>query len=416
MSVPTQERLEEVYGGEAARAAGRLERLAARHGEAFGPTELAFFSSPGRCELVGNHTDHNGGRVLAASVTMDTVCAAAPSDDGVVSIVSEGYPEPFEVDLARLDEARPGTGTTPLLAGMLVAARDRGWKLGGFRAAVSSDVPAGSGMSSSASFETLVCSVIDHLFNGGERPLEEYARIGQSAENNYWNKASGLMDQMACASGGTILLDFSHGVRWERVGFSLEELGMRLVLVNTGRGHADLSEEYSSVPGEMRAVARALGCGQLCQTDEDALLARLPEVRAAVGSDRAILRALHFFEECKRVDDAAKAVAAGDAKGMLRAIEASGSSSWRWLQNAYPTGEKREQPVPLALALTELYLGRVAPGEGVCRLHGGGFGGVVMCVLPEGAVGGYVEEMARVFGRENVFPTSIRGEGAVRLG
>ncbi|MGI6755720.1 MAG: galactokinase [Atopobiaceae bacterium] len=416
MSYPSQARLREVYGPDCAQAHERLKKLEDRYAEVFGAaSDLSFFSSPGRTELVGNHTDHNGGRILAASVSMDTVCAAAPSGTKTVTIISEGYPDPVVVDLTKLSEIQPGTGTTPLVTGILVAAKAKGWQLGGFNAVVMSEVPAGSGMSSSASFETLVCAVLNHLFNSAKKPLEEYALIGQSAENNFWNKASGLMDQMACAVGGTILLDFADGVAWERVNFTLEDVGMRLVFVNTGKSHADLSDEYSAIPLEMRKVAAALGHTQLSETNLNELLAHMPEVRHKVGCDRAIMRALHFFTECQRVDDAAAAVKAGDSERVLTAIRASGSSSWCWLQNAYPTGEKNVQPIPLALALSELYLARTGSGRGVCRLHGGGFGGVIMCVLPEDEVEGYVEEMAKTFGREHVFPTTIRSAGAVLL-
>ena len=414
MSIPSVESLRLVYGDAAHEAAARLASLEARHRELFGTGEPWYFSAPGRTEIIGNHTDHNGGKILAASITMDTVCAAAPTGDDVVTIVSEGYPDPVVIDLGALDQVPHRAGTLSLVAGMLEALVRRGHAVGGFDAVVSTQVIPSAGVSSSASFETLLCAVISHLFNGGSIDVATYALVGQYAENEWWGKASGLMDQMACAVGGTIALDFSDGVSFERVDFSYDQLGCDLVIVNTGKGHADLSEEYSSVPGEMRAVAQALGARRLCDTSEEVLLDRLDEVRRVVGCDRALLRALHFFEENARVDEARRAVAEGDRHRLLGLIEASGSSSWRWLQNAYVTGDATEQPIPLALALTELYLKGV--GGGACRLHGGGFAGVIMCAIPTEATEGYIRLMSSTFGDESVHLTNIRPTGAVRLG
>jgi galactokinase len=414
MSIPSTTTLERVYGDAAGEAAERLATLEARYHELFGTGEPEFFSAPGRTEIIGNHTDHNGGKILAASITMDTICAAAPSGNDVVTIVSEGYPEPVVIDLDALDELPHCAGTLSLVAGMLEAFGQRGHVVGGFDAVVSTQVISSAGVSSSASFEMLLCAVVNHLFNDDAIDVATYALVGQYAENVWWEKASGLMDQMACAVGGTIVLDFSDGVRYERVDFSYDQLDCDLVIVNTGKGHADLSAEYSSVPGEMRAVAAALGAERLCDTSEEALLAHLDEVRSAVGCDRALMRALHYFEECGRVDEAVAALAAGDKDRVLALIEASGSSSWRWLQNAYVTGDAAEQSIPLALALTELYLKRV--GGGACRLHGGGFAGVIMCAVPKDATAGYVELMSKHFGAGNVYLTNIRATGAVCLG
>ena len=413
MAFPTTEKLERVYGGDAGRAADRLGELAARFEERFGAGDPEFFSAPGRTEIIGNHTDHNGGKILAASITMDSVAAAAKTDDGVVTIWSEGYPEAIVVDTRAIGETPRDGGSTALVAGMLEAAVQRGYQVGGFNAVVSSEVIPSAGVSSSASFEMLVCEIVNHLYNNDAIGVADRARMGQYAENAWWGKASGLMDQMACAAGGTILLDFSHGARFERVDFGFDELGCDLVIVNTGRGHADLSEEYSSVPNEMHDVAARLGVTNLCETSEGAVLAHVAELREACG-DRAVLRALHFFEECGRVEAAAAAIPAGEKDRVLDLIAASGRSSWEWLQNAVVPGVPEEQPIPMALALTELYLRRI--GAGVCRLHGGGFAGVIMCVLPKEKTAGYVDYISGYFGRENVHLTNIRQVGAVCLG
>lgn len=413
MAVPSQDALAKVYGADAERASERLRALAARYEEAFGAGDPEYFTASGRTEIIGNHTDHNGGKILAASITMDSIAAAERTDDGVVTIWSEGYPEAIVVDTAAIDEVPRGGGSTALVAGMLEAAVERGFRVGGFNAVASSEVIPSAGVSSSASFEMLVCEIVNHLYNDDAIDRADYARIGQHAENVWWGKASGLMDQMACAVGGTILLDFSHGVSYERVDFGFDELGCDLVIVNTGKGHADLSAEYSSVPNEMHAVAAALGVKNLCDTSEDAVLAHVAELRERCG-DRAVLRALHYFEEVGRVEEAERAIAAGEKGRVLDLITASGRSSWEWLQNAVVPGMPEEQPIPLALALTELYLRRI--GAGACRLHGGGFAGVIMCVLPKAETAGYVDYISGYFGRESVYLTNIRQTGAACLG
>lgn len=417
MGMPGDEVLSRIYGEEAPAARRRYEALAHGFAEAFPeaatPDGLRFYSAPGRTEIIGNHTDHNGGKVLAASITQDSICSAAPTGDRIVTIVSEGYPEPFRVDLDRLDEVSHEGGTTALVAGIMDGLAAGGRKLGGLDAYVTTQVIPSAGVSSSASFEMLVGTVVSDLFNDGVIPIDELARAGQHAENAFWGKASGLLDQMACGVGGTVLLDFADGVRCERAAFGYDDLGYDLVIVNTGKGHADLSAEYSAIPDEMHAVARALGVSQLCQTSEEALLADLPRVREEVGSDRAILRSLHFFEECARVDEAASALAAGDEAHVLGLIAASGSSSWRLLQNVAVPGVVEEQPVALALALTEAYLAKV--GAGVCRVHGGGFAGVIMVALPKAETAGYCAYMTRYVGEGNVYPMGIRQTGAVRV-
>ena len=413
MAVPTIDQLKQVYGVAAEKAAERLKVLENRYIDRFGEADLEFFSAPGRTEIIGNHTDHNGGKILAASITMDTIAAAAPNGTNTIEIVSEGYSQPIVFDVDAVETILPCQGSLSLVAGMVRALRDRKYRVAGFNATVSSEVIPSAGVSSSASFEMLIIQVIDHLFNNDSIERADYAYIGQYAENVYWKKASGLMDQMACAVGGTIVLDFSDGVKYEKVDFSFDSLGCDLVIVNTGKGHADLSEEYSSVPQEMHAIANVFGVEQLSQISEDDLLGRLPEVRERVGSDRAVLRALHFFEECGRVDKAVQALHEGNRSEVLSLIEASGNSSWKWLQNAYVSSDPAEQSIPLALALTEIYLRRL--GRGVCRLHGGGFAGVIMCVVPSEHTQDYVEYMAPYVGIENIYRTNIRQVGAACL-
>lgn len=372
-----------------------------------------FFSSPGRTEIIGNHTDHNGGKVLAASIDMDTIGAVRTNGTSTVRVVSEAPHPEVELDLTKLQEVPKCRGSLSLVAGIAEGVKKKGFRIEGFDVCVSSTVLPSAGVSSSASYEMLLLCIINELFNEGKMSLAERAAVGQYAENVWWEKASGMMDQMACAHGGTVLFDFKDGVRTEPVPFSFEEIGCEMLLINSGKGHADLSEEYSSIPKEMRQIASALGKENLADASEEALMERLAAVRKETGHDRALLRALHFYRESKRVERAAQQIRAGHPEAILSAITASGNSSWKWLQSCYVTGEAKEQPVAVALALTERFLEDL--GEGVCRINGGGFGGVMMCVLPKAHTREYMEYMKPFVGEENVHLMHIRETGAVRI-
>lgn len=408
----TKPDIEALYGEESERARKRYAHLQEKFTEEFGEAELRYFSAPGRTEIIGNHTDHNGGQILAGSITLDTICAAAPTDDGIITIVSEGY-RPVSVDTKALSETPKEDGSKSLVAGMAEAAENFGYKVGGFRAYVTSEVIASAGVSSSASFEMLVCTVLNAFYNDGKMSIADYARMGQYAENHWWNKSSGLMDQMACAAGGVIFLDFSEGVRYETIDFSFDDYDMDLFILNTGKGHADLTEEYSSIPHEMYAVAEKLGESRLADVSELVLLTTLGGMREKLGNDRALLRALHFFEENKRVNEAREAVAAGNSDKLLQLMGESGKSSYEWLQNAYCTEDTKEQSIPLALCLTELFLKRCA--RGTCRIHGGGFAGVIMAILPKEEREDYTAFMSQFFGKENIYRMGLRRYGAVEV-
>ena len=408
----TKPDIEALYGEESERARKRYAHLQEKFTEEFGEAELRYFSAPGSTEIIGNHTDHNGGQILAGSITLDTICAAAPTDDGIITIVSEGY-RPVSVDTKALSETPKEDGSKSLVAGMAEAAENFGYKVGGFRAYVTSEVIASAGVSSSASFEMLVCTVLNAFYNEGKMSIADYARMGQYAENHWWNKSSGLMDQMACAAGGVIFLDFSEGVRYETIDFSFDDYDMDLFILNTGKGHADLTEEYSSIPHEMYAVAEKLGESRLADVSELVLLTTLGGMREKLGNDRALLRALHFFEENKRVNEAREAVAAGNSDKLLQLMGESGKSSYEWLQNAYCTEDTKEQSIPLALCLTELFLKRCA--RGTCRIHGGGFAGVIMAILPKEEREDYTAFMSQFFGKENIYRMGLRRYGAVEV-
>ena len=411
MNLPEKVNLERIYG-ESTKCAERFQKLAEKFAEIYKHDHADFFTSPGRTEIIGNHVDHNGGKVIAGSINLDTIGAAAPNGTNVIHITSEGYRDEIVVDLDKLSKENYSKGTFALLAGMMEGAGKNGFKTAGFDAYVSTNVIAAAGVSSSASFEMLICVIIDYFFNDSKMSFNDYAKIGQYAENVYWDKASGMMDQMACAVGGPVLFDFSDrdNLEYSKLDFSFGKFGYKLVIVNTGKGHADLSQEYSEIPGEMKAVAKVLGVELLHETNVDALLEHCNEIE----DDRAVLRALHFFGETSRVEEAADAIHHGDYDRFLQLLDESGKSSWELLQNCYTMKDFHEQKITRTLALTQLFLKKI--GAGVCRVHGGGFAGVIAAVVPEKEQDNYVEYISKFVGKENVYPMDIRAIGATHIG
>lgn len=409
MNTPNEQSLQKIYGANADTAKVRFAELCSTYGKIFGDAELSFFSAPGRTEIIGNHTDHNGGKVIAASIDLDTIGAAAKNGTSTINIASKGYPH-FSVNLDNLSETPKESGTRSLVAGMAECARNKGFKVEGFDLCASTTVIAAAGVSSSASFEMLVMSVINHLFNDDTISFSDYAIIGQYSENVWWNKASGRMDQMACAVGGPILLDFAGEIQYDKIPFGFDNYGYSMVITNTGGGHSDLSAEYSAVPGEMFEVAKALGKEKLCETDMNTLLENWTDVSSKVSNDRAMLRAMHFLAETQRVSDMSKMVEKNDIDGILKLISKSGQSSYDLLQNCYVPGDTTCQPITIALALTNHFLEKT--GAGVCRVHGGGFAGVIQTIIPDDQLDSYVDYMSKYFGKENVYPMNIRQTGA----
>ena len=402
MNLPETAKLQEIYG-ETEVSGARFKDLADHFEKIYKQDKAEYFTSAGRTEIIGNHTDHNGGKVIAGSINLDTIGAAYPNDTQVIHITSEGYRDEIVVDLTKLSKNNYKKGTVALVAGMMEGAQKNGFKVSGFDAYVSTNVIAAAGVSSSASFEMLICTIIDYFFNDSKMSYNDYAKIGQYAENVYWDKASGMMDQMACAVGGPVLFDFAdrNNLKYSKLDFSFGQFGYKLVIVNTGKGHADLSQEYSEIPGEMKAVAKVLGVELLHETNVDALLEHCNEIE----DDRAVLRALHFFGETTRVED---------YKKFLELVNESGTSSWELLQNCYTMKDFHEQKITRTLALTQLFLKKI--GAGVCRVHGGGFAGVIAAIVPEKEQNNYVEYISRFVGRENVYPMDIRAVGAAHIG
>jgi len=413
MRLPSLEILNKVYG-ESEASLKRYEDLLQQFKEHFNSEQMEFFSAPGRTEIVGNHTDHNGGKILAASIALDTIGAAYPNNSDIISIFSEGYEDEIRLDLSKIDEVPINQGTLSLIAGMMKATANAGFKAAGFNAYISTSVISAAGVSSSASFEMLICSIINYYFNDSKMSYIDYAKIGQYAENKYWSKASGLMDQMACAVGGTISLDFSNDVKYEKVDFSFSKIGYDLIIVNTGKGHADLSHEYSEIPMEMKAVANKLGGTLLCDSNLQNFLEQFTELEESLENDRALLRSMHFYEENRRVEEAIQAVADHNEKHLLKIIEESGNSSWKWLQNCYVATDNKDQKINLALALTEIFIKKI--GDGSCRIHGGGFAGVIMSIIPKAETSNYIEYMSKFIDEKSIYPMNIREYGAIHLG
>ena len=384
----------------------------------YGDGELSLYSVGGRSEISGNHTDHNHGRVIAASVNLDILAVAKPTDDGVIRIQSEGFPEDV-VDPSKIaapDEADFFTSAA-IIAGMEKAFLNAGYKIGGFDAYTTSNVLKGSGISSSAAFEVMVGNILNHLYNGGDVSNVEIAKMSQFAENVYFGKPCGLMDQTACAVGGFITIDFKDPSSpvIEKLDFDLTAAGYRLCIVNTGGNHANLNADYASVPAEMKAVAKELGVSVLRESSKEALDELLAchgkYLRTYLG-DRAILRAYHFFAENERVAAQVEALKAGDIEGFKAGVTASGNSSFKFLQNVYTTINVEEQGLSLALCLTEDFLRGTG---GVCRVHGGGFAGTLQAFVPAELTSAYREKMDAVFGAGACHILSVRKNGACRI-
>ncbi|MBT9777760.1 galactokinase [Clostridium sp. MCC353] len=403
----------ELYGEmKAGENLARYEELVHKFTKTFASKDMLLFSSPGRTEISGNHTDHNHGKVLAGSINLDCVGVAAKNHSSKVNVVSETFNQSFTIDLNHLEPSEKMAGTIDLVKGLLAGFKDSGYEIGGFDAYITSNVISSAGVSSSAAFEMLVCSMVNEFFNEGRIDTVAYAHIGKYAENKYWNKASGLLDQMACAVGGLITIDFMEPLVpvVEKIEFDFSSHNYSLIIVNTGKGHADLSEDYSSVPIEMKKVAEYFGKEYCSEISEQDVIENLQKVREYAG-DRSVLRALHFFEENKRVEAEVAALKEERFDDFLRNITASGNSSWKWLQNCFTNSNYQEQGITVALALTELFIAEKQAGA--CRVHGGGFAGVIMAMLPNEIVDEYVAYMEKALGEGNVYRMSIRPYGAV---
>ncbi len=369
--------------------------------------KVFLFSSPGRTEIVGNHTDHNHGSAIGGSVSIDIACAVMPWDKNTVSVESEGF-EPFYVSLddPTPDEKKFGTSEA-ILAGIIKGFIDRGYKVGGFFARMQSDILKGAGISSSAAFELLLCEIFNALYNDNKISFTECAVIGQYAENVFFGKPSGLLDQLTIARGGISYMDFrkpfpdSSAAEWH-----FDDLW--LVIINCGGDHCNLTGEYAAIRSEMNLIAGFFGKETLIETDENEFWKNVKTLKEKFGG-RAVLRAVHFFEEVKRVQNACVALKNSDRDAFLKIVSDSGKSSYELLQNCYPAGDT-EQSVPYALCLVQRDKAVKAS-----RIHGGGFAGTILTFVSSEDKDEYVKRMNGLFGKENVFPTTIRNAGATKV-
>ncbi|MFT0848793.1 galactokinase family protein [Actinomycetaceae bacterium L2_0104] len=404
-----------IYGAAPADLAVARERLGevARHyrhrfdGESEGE-EVSLFTAPGRTEMGGNHTDHQRGRVLAGAVSMDMVACAGPNGSRWIRIASQGYPE-VAVNLDDLERKSREEGTSAsLVRGVAHALTERGYELQGFSACVSSTVPGGAGLSSSAAYEILIGVMLNHLSCGGAVSPVELAQFGQYAESQYFGKPCGLLDQMACSIGGVIGIDFADPAEpaVEEVDFNMDESGHVLCIVESGGNHADLTAEYASIPDEMREVAAFFDKQVLREVDEAIFWASLAALREQVG-DRAVLRAIHFFEDNARVPAQVEALRQRRFDDYFAMVAQSGQSSGVQLQNLYATKTPQAQDVVVALSLAKHLLG----GRGAVRVHGGGFAGTIQAYVPVDSVKEFSAGMEAVLGEGSCHTVRVRPIG-----
>lgn len=401
------ETLAELYGAAAEDGARRLSAVARTFEATFGRAPADLFSSPGRIEIVGNHTDHNAGKVLAAAVNVDTVAAVSPREDGVIEVKSEDYP-PMLVELSDVSFKASELGTSAaLIKGVADFYMRAGVRVGGFSACMTSTVPRGSGMSSSSSFELMIAEILNVYYNSGSLDPVFKARASQYAENVYFGKPSGLMDQTAISVGGVNMIDFRDFERpeFENAKWSFDDLD--IFVAATGGDHSDLTDDYAAIPAEMKAVAEAMGGKLLRDIDPAAFYAAEDGLRSSL-SPRALLRAEHFFEENVRVEQAAAAIASGDEKAFLDAVNASGVSSAVKLQNLRSSRGDRALEDALDFAGT-------LDGVAAKRVHGGGFAGTILLFVRKASSCAVKDALIRRFGADNVFELSVRSSGATRV-
>ena len=378
----------------------------------FGGAPERYFSAPGRTEIGGNHTDHQRGRVLAGAVNLDTVAAVRTNGTNIIRIQSKGYPMSV-VDLANLEPVETEINATPaLIRGVAARFAQLGCKVAGFDAYCESTVLPGSGLSSSAAYEVLIGTIINHLFFSGKASQPEIAMIGQYAENVFFGKPCGLMDQTASAVGNLVTIDFfdRDNPVIEPVDFDFASCGHALCIIDSGADHADLTEEYAAIPGEIKAVAAYFGKEVLTQIDENEFFANIPALRQACG-DRAVMRCIHFYQENARVPLQVAALREGNFDRFLALVKQSGYSSYMYLQNVIPAGYKAHQDVAVALGLCEHLLG----GRGAYRVHGGGFAGTIQAFVPFDILDTFVAGMDGILGSGACHVLRIRSQGGVEM-
>ncbi|MBF0579148.1 galactokinase [Erysipelotrichaceae bacterium RD49] len=407
------EKLIELYGTLAESQKPRYTKALEKFIELYGDKEAAVISVPGRSEVIGNHTDHQRGEVMAASINLDIIAVVAPRTDGIVKVLSDDYDIPA-IDLADLTVHENEKETSQaLIRGVAARIQQLGGNIGGFDGYMTSDVLQGSGLSSSAAFEVMIGNIFSDLYNEGKLDPVDLAKIGQYAENVFFGKPCGLMDQSACSVGGLIHIDFADQANpiVERVDVDFSDFNTALCITDVHASHADLTQDYADIPFELKEVDEFFGKDVLREVNEEEFYNRLPELRAAIQNDRALLRAMHVFEENKRVQKAVEALNRKDLEAFEKQILASGSSSFQYLQNIYSPADFKNQAVSLALMLSE----KVLNGRGAYRVHGGGFAGTIQAFVPADLVEAYTNEMDRIFSEGACHVLQIRPYGGYQV-
>lgn len=379
--------------------------------ELYGDCEYRIFSASGRTEVGGNHTDHNFGKVLAAGVSLDVIAIVKQTDDNIIEVKSEGFPKDV-VDLSDLSVHSEEGKSSSLIRGVAAGFKNKNYGIGGFKAYTTSNVLKGSGLSSSAAFEVLIGTILNYLYNNLKAGNVEIAQIAQYAENVYFGKPSGLMDQMASSVGSFITIDFENPEQpiIDKIDFDFEKCGHSLCIVDTKGNHADLTPEYAAIPQEMKAVAGFFGKEVLRGITISEILENITELREKFG-DRAVLRSLHFLSENETVEREAKALQDGNFDAFLKEVTASGNSSYKYLQNIYANKSPNEQGLAIGLNLAEMVL----DGEGACRVHGGGFAGTIQAFVPNEKLDKFKETLNGCFGDESCHVISIRPVGGIEV-
>ena len=392
---------------------GRYRDAVEAFAETFrGVKPKAVFSAPGRTEVGGNHTDHQRGEVLAASINKDAIAVTAQADGKTVRVLADGFGM-TEIDLDDLTLREEEKGSTAaLIRGVLAGLKDSGFVLGGFDAYITSDVLIGAGLSSSAAFETLIGTIVSGLYNDMKIDPVTIAKTGQYAENVYFGKPCGLMDQMACSVGNLVHIDFEDPENpvVDKVDFDFSQTDYVLCITDTKGSHADLTDEYAAVPGEMKKIASLLGCDTLRSVTFEDIMDNIEMLRGNAG-DRSVLRAIHFVNETRRAAEEADALRHNDTDSFIRLVKASGDSSFKYLQNVYTNKNVTVQNMSLALAVSDTILS----SDEASRVHGGGFAGTIQAFVKKENAAMYQEHMDKVFGHGSCEILSIRKYGGIRV-
>ncbi len=378
----------------------------------YGDEEVSIYSAAGRSEISGNHTDHQHGCVLAGSINLDAI-GIVSKQDNVIKVISDSF-DINPINLNDLEKKEDEVGTSEsLIRGVVYKLKELGYVVGGFKAFITSDVLMGAGLSSSAAFETIIGTIIDGLYNDMKIDMVTIAKVGQYAENVYFGKPCGLMDQCACAVGGLISIDFedTQNPIVNHIDCDFSTFNHSLCIVDTKGSHADLTDAYGAVPSEMKEVAHYFGKEVLREVDENEFYSSISKLREALSNDRAILRAIHFFNENKRVQNIVSCLNKGDFEGFKKGIQTSGNSSYKYLQNVYADFDYKNQAISLGLAMSEMIL----RNHGVCRVHGGGFAGTIQAFVENEFVETYKEEIEKVFGKDSCHVLKVRNLGGCKV-